>query len=107
MGITKYTRNGESGMESGEAVAIPQAFCLDGFWHRSTCRQPVTTKLTKNPLKPASTRKIRPFFTHSVGRRPEFIWCNAPQNTSVNLMSASRADLKSVISGCLAMQKKK
>ena len=29
MGITKYTRNGESGVESGEAVTIPQAFCLD------------------------------------------------------------------------------
>jgi hypothetical protein len=29
MGITKYTRNGESGVESMEAVAIAQAFCLD------------------------------------------------------------------------------
>jgi hypothetical protein len=63
--------------------------------------------VNEKPFEIGINSQNPPVLTHSVGRRPEFIWCNAPQNTSVNLMSASRADLKSVISGCLAMQKKK
>ena len=33
MGITKQPSNGESGVESGEAVTIAKAFRLGGFWH--------------------------------------------------------------------------
>jgi hypothetical protein len=58
-------------MESREAVAVPQTLGLVDFGIRGTCRELVTAKLTKTPLKLGSAHEISPVFTHSVGRRPQ------------------------------------
>src|SRR5262249_47823638 len=47
---------------------------FDDFGMRATCRELVTTKLTKTPLKLGSTHEISPVFTHSLGRRPSYLY---------------------------------
>jgi hypothetical protein len=58
------------------------------------CRELVTAKLTKNPLKLGSTHKNSPIFTHSIGRRGFKLYAHIADLTKAG---AIRTDLRIAI----------